>query len=109
MQCLPFKVVNSLFVYCTNSPQELYTQNYILHYKIASNMLSFHRSCAECDMYVLRLFQSHMQVCAPFTFIAICTGGCLNGGTCVLAEKCDCSKGWSGQNCELGNFIVIVL
>ena len=72
-------------------------------------MLSFHRSCAECDMYVCKLFQSHMQVCAPFPFIAICTGGCLNGGTCVLAEKCDCSKGWSGHNCELGNSLVIVL
>ena len=38
---------------------------------------------------------------------AICTGGCKNGGTCILPETCSCVPGWTGQYCETGMYMVI--
>ena len=37
--------------------------------------------------------------------IAECTGGCQNGGTCILPELCGCAPGWTGTNCETGKEI----
>ena len=34
--------------------------------------------------------------------IADCEGGCLNGGTCILPNICNCTSGWTGNNCEIG-------
>ncbi|XP_077296655.1 protein kinase C-binding protein NELL2-like [Arctopsyche grandis] len=30
----------------------------------------------------------------------ICTGGCLNGGTCQSPDRCECRPGFTGQHCE---------
>ena len=35
-------------------------------------------------------------------YIANCTNGCHNGGTCILPEVCTCTPGWTGINCESG-------
>ena len=48
-----------------------------------------------------------MHVCMQLTvfaglYIVICTGGCQNGGTCILPEVCTCAPGWTGTNCETG-------
>ena len=37
-----------------------------------------------------------------FLILAICTGDCSNGGTCVAPETCDCQDGWSGNSCSDG-------
>ena len=34
--------------------------------------------------------------------LAQCTGGCQNGGTCMLPEVCTCTSEWTGTNCETG-------
>ena len=36
-------------------------------------------------------------------FIAVCSGGCANGGTCIAPEVCACELGWTGPTCEEGN------
>ncbi|XP_053599713.1 protein kinase C-binding protein NELL1-like isoform X2 [Plodia interpunctella] len=33
--------------------------------------------------------------CAP-----ICTGDCLNGGSCAAPERCECPRGFTGARCE---------
>jgi len=42
-------------------------------------------------------------------FIFICTvpcnGSCQNGGTCTFLDVCACAPGWTGTNCEIGNYI----
>ena len=34
--------------------------------------------------------------------VAICSGGCLNGGTCSTPGVCTCALGWTSNNCEQG-------
>ena len=38
---------------------------------------------------------------------ADCSPGCMNGGTCVAPDDCECVEGWEGQHCQEG--IVSVL
>ena len=40
------------------------------------------------------------------SLIAICTGGCLNGGTCSSPGVCTCAPGWTGSNCEQGTYSI---
>ncbi|XP_063530580.1 protein kinase C-binding protein NELL1-like isoform X1 [Cydia strobilella] len=35
-----------------------------------------------------------------YTCTPICTGGCLNGGSCVAPERCSCAGGFGGARCE---------
>ncbi|CAH2063103.1 unnamed protein product, partial [Iphiclides podalirius] len=35
-----------------------------------------------------------------YTCTPICTGGCLNGGTCSAPERCSCPRGFGGARCE---------
>ena len=36
-------------------------------------------------------------------FIAICSQGCHNGGTCMDVDTCKCSSGWKGHDCKTRN------
>ena len=66
--------------------------------------------CCLSFCYKFALFQTNLDsFFLHFFHPAICTGGCLNGGECVLPETCNCSTGWTGQNCELGNSYAIVM
>ena len=38
----------------------------------------------------------------PFFLLAICVGGCNNGGTCVSPNTCECRAGWTGSRCGTG-------
>ncbi len=33
-------------------------------------------------------------------FTAVCSGGCLNGGSCFTPGACYCRRGYSGPNCQ---------
>ena len=37
--------------------------------------------------------------------IAYCDGHCLNGGTCISPNFCNCTSGWTGNNCEIGKLL----
>ena len=34
--------------------------------------------------------------------IAVCSV-CYNGGTCIAPERCNCTAGWTGNTCNIGN------
>lgn len=36
-----------------------------------------------------------------FSFIAICTVTCNNGGMCISADTCNCTNSWSGNQCNI--------
>ena len=38
-------------------------------------------------------------------YLAQCTGGCQNGGTCTSPGVCTCTPGWTGANCEAGEIV----
>ena len=40
-----------------------------------------------------------------FIFIAYCSQGCYNGGTCTSPGICTCADGWKGADCREGNCI----
>ena len=37
-------------------------------------------------------------------FLALCSPGCENGGTCTAPDTCDCVTGYSGDRCQNGMF-----
>ena len=39
---------------------------------------------------------------AGISTTAFCTSFCLNGGTCVWPDVCECVPGWTGAQCETG-------
>ena len=42
--------------------------------------------------------------------LAICTGGCAHGGTCISPERCQCRPGWKGSKCRSGeNYATLLL
>ena len=41
-------------------------------------------------------------------FIAICSQGCHNGGTCRGPDICSCSSGWTGSNCTTRNYLIFI-
>lgn len=38
-----------------------------------------------------------------FSLPAVCENGCLNGGRCVAPNRCVCTYGFTGAQCERGN------
>ena len=40
-----------------------------------------------------------------YIFLALCSLGCENGGTCIAPDTCDCVAGYSGDRCENGMLI----
>lgn len=38
-----------------------------------------------------------------FSLAAVCENGCLNGGRCVAPNRCVCTYGFTGAQCERGN------
>ena len=58
-------------------------------------------------------FDSHLKtalscrqfvICFTFSLSASCNPPCRNGGVCVGANKCRCSKGFTGDQCLQGNW-----
>lgn len=37
---------------------------------------------------------------------AVCESGCLNGGRCVAPNRCACTYGFTGPQCERGKVIL---
>lgn len=33
---------------------------------------------------------------------AICTKPCMNGGVCIRPDQCECTPGWGGKHCHVG-------
>lgn len=55
-------------------------------------------NCQSClHLRVVSLF-----VLSLFT-VAVCENGCLNGGRCVAPNRCVCTYGFTGAQCERGN------
>lgn len=50
----------------------------------------------------------HMQCCKTFSpcLAAVCESGCLNGGRCVAPNRCACTYGFTGPQCERGKVIL---
>ena len=40
-----------------------------------------------------------------FIYVAQCTGGCQNGGTCTSPDVCTCAPGWAGSDCRTGEIV----
>ena len=47
-------------------------------------------------------------LCTNIYFIANCSGGCLNGGNCTLPDLCECPPGWTGNDCGIGEKIIML-
>ncbi len=59
------------------------------------------------------LFVTHSNVTtsvfvcfSSFSFSAVCENGCLNGGRCVAPNRCVCTYGFTGAQCERGNEVI---
>jgi len=51
------------------------------------------------------MYDLNIRNCKLFYFIAQCTNGCQNGGTCILPDTCTCAPGWTGTSCETGEMM----
>ena len=54
------------------------------------------------DTVIAQRMDSVLLVHVVTFYLAECSGGCQNGGTCSLPEVCTCAPGWTGMNCETG-------
>ena len=49
------------------------------------------------DKYIIFLF-----IVYEVTFLELCPGGCMNGGSCIGVNTCACLPGYRGHRCEIG-------
>lgn len=47
----------------------------------------------------------HCETFSPY-LAAVCESGCLNGGRCVAPNRCACTYGFTGPQCERGKVIL---
>lgn len=68
---------------------------YLLYTHVHNHWENFHlESMSSCCLMVI--------VCL-FSPAAVCENGCLNGGRCVAPNRCVCTYGFTGAQCERGN------
>lgn len=48
-----------------------------------------------------RVQMQHPETFSPY-LAAVCESGCLNGGRCVAPNRCACTYGFTGPQCERG-------
>ena len=49
-------------------------------------------------------------LCSVFSvIIAECKSDCLNGGSCIAPDVCECPDGWEGDHCGQGDDGVIII
>lgn len=59
----------------------------------------------DSQRYFISIYSGEVsQLLSPY-FTAVCESGCLNGGRCVAPNRCACTYGFTGPQCERGNFL----
>lgn len=50
---------------------------------------------------------SHASVIIMYA--AVCSAGCVNGGTCTAPNCCSCPQGWIGSRCHIGKLVDVFI
>lgn len=89
--------------------------HFLLHLTTTSDIIVLLNSFTLHQLYLMTPYKNKIlapstQQCPPVVTLsislsspAVCENGCLNGGRCVAPNRCVCTYGFTGAQCERGN------